>query len=282
MNISKKHVNQAFGKAAKTYNEAAVVQSEILNRLLSRLSLLQPACQSLLDMGSGTGLARNEIQKMYGQNAYLALDMAYPMLKFALDDNNDKSLHPSICADMEMLPLKEDVVETIFSASSLQWSNNVQQTFLECLRILKNKGLLLFSTFGPGTLSELYQCFREVDDYPHVKEFADMHELGDILLSVGFASPVMESEIITVEYSDPWQLFRDLKSTGATNHVQNRSKGLLSKERLNLVLDEYEKFRLPNGKYPVSYEVIYGHGRKLTTNSSDLADGDWQPISFKR
>ena len=281
MKVSKKHVNQAFGKAAKTYNEAAVVQTEILTRLLSRLALLQPECNSILDLGSGTGLAKTELQKTYGESAYMALDMSFPMLKYALNDNESLYPYPSICADMEALPLRDNVLETIFSASCFQWSNSIEETFLECLRTLKNEGLLLFSTFGPGTLNELQQCFQQVDTHPHVNEFIDMHEMGDVLLSVGFSSPVMESETITVEYSDPRQLFSDLKATGATNHVQNQSKGLLTKERLNTVIKQYEQFRLPNGKYPVSYEVIFGHGRKLTTGVDKLGQSEWQPISFK-
>ena len=282
LNVSKKHVGHAFGKAAKTYNESAVVQSEILSRLLSKLSLLQPTSECVLDLGSGTGLAQDAIQKMYGRNAYIALDMAYPMLQWALSENNTVHLHQSICADMEMLPLKDNVVDTIFSASCLQWSNNIQATFQECFRTLNNEGILLFSTFGPGTLSELNHSFNQVDDHPHVKTFTDMHDLGDILLAVGFASPVMESEVITVEYTDPWQLFRDLKATGATNHLQDRSKGLLGKQRLNSVLEEYKKFRLTNGKYPASYEVIYGHGRKLVSTGAHSEAEEWQPISFKR
>ena len=281
MRVSKKHVCQAFGKAAKTYNEAAVVQSEILKRLLSRLSLLQPESEMLLDLGSGTGLARSAIQEMYGCSAYIALDMANPMLQYACREDNKKLLYKAVCADMEILPFKNDVVETIFSASSLQWCNDIQATFQECLRVLKTEGLILYSTFGPDTLKEIQHCFRKVDDHQHVKTFIDMHDLGDILLSAGFASPVMESEIITVEYSDPWQLFRDLKATGATNHLQDRSRGLFGKERMQSVLEEYKKFQLPNGKYPASYEVIYGHGRKLTKLATHDDPQQWQPVRFK-
>ena len=109
-----------------------------------------------------------------------------------------------------------------------------------------------------------------------------MQSLGDGLLASGFESPVMESEIITVEYSDPMQLLRDLQQTGATNHLEQRTRGLMTRQRLDDVMQEYKKFVLPNGKYPASYEVIYGHGWKQsqlpsTQNSAD----EWQPVRFK-
>jgi len=39
---------------------------------------------------------------------------------------------------------------------------------------------------------------------------------------------------------------------------------------------------LPNGKYPASYEVLYGHGKKrsLVHSAQNSAD-DWQPVRFK-
>ena len=55
-----------------------------------------------------------------------------------------------------------------------------------------------------------------------MSSFIDMQTLGDGLLASGFESPVMESEIITVEYSDPMQLLKDLQNTGATNHLEQR------------------------------------------------------------
>ncbi len=281
MNVSKKDVSSSFGKAAKSYNEAAVVQNEILQRLLSRLTLLQPTCENILDLGSGTGLARSSIQGMYGSDAYIALDLAYPMLKYAVDEDTNNKAHNCVCADFEMLPIKNNTIETIFSASSLQWCNDFQAAFQESFRALKIEGLFIFSTFGPDTLKEIKHCFSQIDNDPHVKVFTDMHDLGDILLSIGFTSPVMESEIITVEYSDPRQLFRDLKATGATNHLQDRSRGLMGKDRLNAVLEEYKKFQLSNGKYPASYEVIYGHGRKNPPKATMDDSQEWKPIHFK-
>ena len=281
MKVSRDKVKTAFAKAATSYNEAAVVQKEILVRLLEKLKLLQQGpVDVLLDVGSGTGLASELLRKHYGDNAYYAIDFALPMLAWA--QNESQANYKSVCGEVESLPFQDKSLDVIFSASTFQWCNDIGAAFQESSRTLKDQGLLLFSTFGPDTLKELRHCFAQVDDHPHVSSFIDMQSLGDGLLASGFRSPVMESEIITVEYSDPMQLLRDLQETGATNHLEQRARGLMTRQRLNSVLSEYKKFVLPNGKYPASYEVLYGHGWKQSLQPSTQNSADeWQPIRFK-
>ncbi len=282
MKVSRDKVKTAFAKAATSYNEAAVVQKEILVRLLEKLKLLQQDhVDVLLDIGSGTGLASELLREHYGDNAYYAIDFALPMLMWAKNESKVNYQY-AVCGDVESLPFQNNSLDVIFSASTFQWCNDIGAAFQESCRTLKDSGLLLFSTFGPDTLKELRHCFAQVDDHPHVSSFIDMQSLGDGLLASGFGSPVMESEIITVEYSDPMQLLRDLQETGATNHLEQRARGMMTRQRLNRVLSEYKKFVLPNGKYPASYEVLYGHGWKQSSApSTQNSAEEWQPLVFK-
>lgn len=282
MKVSRDKVKTAFANAATSYNDAAVVQKEILIRLIERLNTLQESqVSTLLDLGSGTGLASEPLRQQYGENAYYAMDFALPMLTWAKNESLSKSAY-AVCGDVEKLPFQDNSLDIIFSASTFQWCNDIGAAFQESCRALRDRGLLLFSSFGPDTLKELRFCFSQVDEQPHVSEFIDMQSLGDGLLASGFESPVMESEVITVEYTDPMQLFKDLQNTGATNHLEQRPRGLMTRKRLNRVIEAYEKFVLPNGKYPASYEVLYGHGRKQVFNPSNQnSAAEWQPVKFK-
>lgn len=275
MRVSKQSVKKAFSKAAPSYDHAAVVQTEILKRILDRLNVLQPQAANILDLGSGTGLAAQSLQARYGQENYFALDMALPMLRYA----GRKQAHLSVCADIENLPFQNSCLAVVFSASTLQWSSDVAATLTEVYRVLQDRGLFLFSTFGPSTLQELKHCFQQIDNQPHVNAFPDMHELGDAMLAFGYQQAVIESEMIIVEYAHPGQLFKDLQATGATNHIAQRSRGLMGANRLRMLLREYEQFQLSNGKYPASYEIIYGHGRKAANRQASSPD-QWQPVKF--
>nr|MCH9750035.1 malonyl-[acyl-carrier protein] O-methyltransferase BioC [Pseudomonadota bacterium] len=121
-----------------------------------------------------------------------------------------------------------------------------------------------FSTFGPDTLKELKKSWSVVDNDTHVNTFTDMHDIGDQLLNTGFQSPVMEMETLTLTYQTVIDLLRDLKAIGAQT-VDTRSKSLMGKDKFQLMIKMYESFR-QDDKLPATYEVIYGHAWKETSN----------------
>jgi malonyl-CoA O-methyltransferase len=142
----------------------------------------------------------------------------------------------------------------------MQWCEDLETLFAECLRVLKNGGLFLFTTFGSNTLQELKKSWSVVDDNPHVNTFIDMHDVGDALLKSGFQNPVMESEGLILTYQDVMDLLKDLKGIGAQN-VRSRQSNLTGKGKFQQMLASYEAYRT-DGKIPATYEVLYGHAWK--------------------
>jgi len=135
----------------------------------------------------------------------------------------------------------------------------------------------MFSTFGPDTLKELRAAFAAVDDYAHVNPFVDMHDLGDALVHAGLAEPVMEMEVLTLEYASVEAVARDLKAIGARNVLPGRPRGLSGRGRWQRMVAAYERERR-GGVLPATYEVIYGHAWKVAPRK--LADGR-QVIDFR-
>jgi malonyl-CoA O-methyltransferase len=148
----------------------------------------------------------------------------------------------------------------VISSLMMQWCPDLKQLFSEIHRVLKNDGLILFSTFGPDTLKELKNSWSVVDSEAHVNTFTDMHDIGDQMLDCGFQSPVMEMETLTLTYQTVTDLLRDLKAIGAQT-VSTRSKSLMGKDKFQLMIKMYESYR-KDGKLPATYEVIYGHAWK--------------------
>ena len=185
--------------------------------------------------------------------------------------------HPLLaCADAERLPLAAGSLDLVFSNLALQWCRP-EAVFSEAARVLRPGGLLIFSTFGPDTLKELRGAFAAADGHAHVNTFIDMHDLGDALVHAGFADPVMDMEMITLEYACVEAVARDLKAIGARNSLPGRPRGLSGRGRWRQVIAAYEKDRR-NGVLPASYEVVYGHAWK--TAPRRLADGR-QVIDFR-
>jgi malonyl-CoA O-methyltransferase len=269
-------VRRAFSKAATSYDAAAVLQREVCMRMLERLDIIKLQPQRLLDVGSGTGWGTRQLGERYPQADVVALDIAIGMLQAARGTSGWwKKLFAGkrknyLCADVEALPLEEQSVDMAWSNLAVQWCNDLPATFVELHRVIKTDGLLMFSTFGPDTLQELRIAFNGVDGYNHVNRFADMHDIGDMLVAAGFADPVMEMEKLTLTYNDVKAVMQDLRSIGAHNATAGRAPGMMGKARWALILQNYETLRR-DGKLPATFEIVYGHAWKPTPKST--ADG---------
>ena len=258
--IPDKHlVRQAFDRAAESYDEAAVLQREVGERLLDRLDLVRLRPQRILDLGCGTGVGSRALMKRYPKAEIVALDLSTAMLRKARKRAPLLRRLPAVCADAERLPLRPASFDLIFSNLTLQWCYDLDATFTGLVRSLRPEGLLMFSTFGPDTLTELRQSWASVDQNPHVNAFIDMHDIGDAMVRAAFADPVMDVERFTLTYSQPRDLMRDLKAIGAHNVSPGRRKSLTGKQSLAAMEAAYEGFRAEDGRLPASYEVVYGH-----------------------
>jgi malonyl-CoA O-methyltransferase len=256
--IDKTRARRSFERSAARYDQVAVLQREIADRMMERLELIKIQPRTILDVGAGTGYATEALLKRYPKAHVFALDFAYPMLQQARRRGRWLRRPRCVCADAERLPLTDGSVDLLFSNATLQWCNDLDATFREFLRVLRPNGLLMFSTFGPDTLQELRGAWSRVDGYGHVSRFADMHDLGDGLMQARFAEPVMDMEYLTLTYSEVGDLMRDLKTLGAHNASSDRPRGLTGKARMAAVKQAYEAFRR-DGRLPASYEVVYGH-----------------------
>ena len=260
--IDRRAMRSAFEKAAISYDAAAVLQREVANRLVERMSLMAMKPISILDAGSGTGFVSQLIAARFPKAKITALDLAFNMLKQAKSKHSFKQRWNKqfryVNAEVESLPFADASVELIISGLTLQWCQDLPKVFKEFRRVLAPGGLLLFSSFGPDTLKELRHSWAEVDDVPHVNAFADMHDVGDALMQSGFADPVMDMEMLTVTYKDVKTVMSDLKQIGAHNVMQGRSHNITGKNKLQKMIEAYEQFRA-DGLLPVSHEIVYGH-----------------------
>ena len=265
--IDKTMMRRAFSRAAVAYDATAVLQREVCTRMLERLEYIKLKPLHLLDAGSGTGWGGRQLAEKYPAAQVISLDIAIGMLQTAQSRSSwwqklfggVKQL--PVCGDVEALPLASNSIELVWSNLAVQWCNDLPATFVELHRVLKVEGLLMFSTFGPDTLKELRQAFNGVDEHSHLNRFADMHDIGDMLVQAGFAEPVMDMEYLTLTYDDVRGVLQDLKAIGAHNATAGRGQGLMGKNAWSRLLENYEKLRR-DGKLPATYEVVYGHAWK--------------------
>lgn len=275
--IDKRRVRAAFERAAARYDEAAVLQHEVGNRLLERLDLVRLQPERILDLGCGTGRCTVGLAKRYRKARVVALDFAVAMLHAARARAGWFSRIRYLGADAERLPLADGSVDMIFSNLTVQWCVDLDTAFAEMCRVLRPDGLLMFTTFGPDTLNELRAAWAYADGFNHVNRFLDMHDIGDALMRAGLAEPVMDVEHLTVTYPNVGGLMHDLKTIGAHNATAGRPRGLTGPTQLRAMEQGYERFRRPDGALPATYEVVYGHAwgarpsRRRATGAGETA-----------
>jgi malonyl-CoA O-methyltransferase len=256
-----------FNRAAPTADSADVLAREVEHRMLERLELVRVDPARILDLGCGTGQGVKLLREKYPQAEVIGIDVAESMLSTARRRRSAPARWvdrltgrgPSwVCGDIGQLPFASRSMDLGWSNLALAWASDPPQLFRELHRTLKKDGLLMFSSYGPDTLRELRAAFAAVDNLPHTHRFVDMHDLGDMLVESGFATPVMDMETITLTYADFDGLVADLRGTGQGNAAIGRRRSLTGRGRRERVANAYESLR-KDGTLPATFEIVYGH-----------------------
>ncbi len=283
--LDKQRIRRSFDRAAERYDEVAVLQREVADRMLERMEWIRFVPGRILDIGAGTGYCSQALLRRYRKAGLVSADLSEQMVRRAMCRGSIwqrwRGRQQFLVADLERLPLADGSQDLIFSNLTLQWCGDLVQAFREMHRVLRPGGLLMFSTFGPDTLGELRQSWRAADAHTHVSAFPEMHELGDRMLAEGFADPVVDVERFTLTYREVRGLMQDLKTLGAHNATVGRPRGLTGKGRFARMKEAYERFRR-EGVLPATYEVIYGHAWKFEKGSGQGEKGVAVPLEQLR
>lgn len=284
-------LRKRFDRAAATYADAAVVQREVGNRLLERFDIMRIAPSVLLDVGCGPGTHTAALAARYPDAAVVAIDQSRAMVARAVppvqepgwlarltsggNKKTGKGEIRGILADMNALPLPREHADVLWSNFAMQWANDLPALFAEWSRVLKVGGVMMFTAPGPDTLIELRRAIsrdeKVADRYVH--KFTDLHDIGDMLVHAGFADPVMDMEVITLEYATTDALWRDLRAQGAGNAMQTRSRGLMTPRKWRAIEAALESGRRNGGPIRISVEVVYGHAWKTAPRKTAEGHG---------
>jgi len=225
--------------------------------MLERLQYVKLAPRRILDAGSGPGRDAAALLRRYPGAQVVALDAALPLLpRRGLLQKLFGRAPAAVCGAMERLPFAEASFQLAWSNMALHWTEEPLAALRELERVLAPGGLVMFSTLGPDTLKEL----RSAAGGSRVHEFVDMHDLGDMLVAAGFAAPVMDMEMLHVEYASGARLLDDLRASGQTNARRDRARGLAPRG----LLAEFRRRGLR-----ATYEVVYGHAWKRPASAAE-------------
>jgi malonyl-CoA O-methyltransferase len=272
-------ISKAFNKQALHYERVAKVQHEIGLRLLERLSYLKIEPRRILDLGCGPGHFSRELSRLYPNAELVGLDLAPAMLKQAYKKQGWRRKWFLVAADMKAMPFDSGAFDLVFANQVIHWGGALAPTFRELNRVMRPNGCFMFTTLGPDTFKELQLSWSTINDYAHVNEFMDMHDVGDALLEEYFLDPVMDMEHLFVHYKSLNELVRALKDQGVRNVNAKRHQGLTGKAAWQQFEKNYRALQTEQGHYPLTYEVVYGHAWKGEQRRTERGIETLIPIS---
>ncbi|MEW6427724.1 MAG: methyltransferase domain-containing protein [Thermodesulfobacteriota bacterium] len=242
-----------FSRAAATYDEASDVQRAAVDRLAS---LWPPAegVRRILELGCGTGLLTELLLHRFPRARVVAVDFSLPMLTRARararvgDGRVD-----FVCADgEEFVAGSRHSFDLVTSNAALQWFADPEKTLERLPRLISGGGRLVFSCFGPGTLTELDQALAATTGRSIAAAGFTGFAAMERWLRSSFAR--VEGEIVNYRrhHADVRALLRSLRDTGTA--VPVRGGRPLTPGRLR-ALDHW--FRAHAGGCRVTYEVFF-------------------------
>lgn len=236
--IDKSLVKKRFSKSLDTYDENAIVQSKMAEKLIEVIPVKR--FNSIFEAGCATGILTKEIKKNIRFNSFTANDIVEKSRNYI-----DKIIFPNnfITGDIEQITLIEKY-DLIISNACLQWCNNIEDTIDKLINFLNKNGILAISIFGDNNLQEIKDIFGiENKSYKlqELKEFIKKYNAK------------IEEEVIELSFNEPIEILKHLKYTG----VNAIKEFKLTKSKIAKFEQEYRNKYSKDSNVILTYNPVY-------------------------
>lgn len=255
LTIDKAAVASRFNRSAETYDDHCRVQRLMADRLVSALEgVTAPA--RILELGCGTGYLTALLASRFPASKILALDFADRMVELARNRVRGSLVDLDV-ADAETAAFEPESFDLIVSSATIQWFDTPAESLPRLAAALRPGGLMLHSTFGPGTFAEL-RSVLQTDGLP----LRPADRWTSMLLGAGLTPGLCTTGPVTITYPGAAGFLAELRATGATWRPAASDDPPLPPGLLRSALARYDaEFGTPEG-VPVTYELLEVSGTR--------------------
>lgn len=169
-----------------------------------------------------------------------------------------------VVPDDDLIALEPNAHDLVVHGMSLHWASDPIGQLVQCRRALRPDGLCLVVLPGGRSLQELRACLAEAEATvtgglsPRVLPMGEIRDLGALMQRAGFALPVADSLVQTVEYRSFPALLSDLRATGETNALAGRLRRFTRRSVLSEAARIYAgSYSTPEGRLTATVELVF-------------------------
>jgi malonyl-CoA O-methyltransferase len=171
--ISTQRLAMHFGKSSATYEHEATFHHELAQGLGVQLETLGLQPQTILEIGSHTGILTRTIRELYPKAKLFCADIQIQGFQNIQRDSQTFFIQ----ANGEKLPFPKGTFDLIVSGATFQWFCHWKES-LECIfKLLKPRGVLAFSQFLCPSLEPLR---TEADKLGRANSFLKLMEFDEV------------------------------------------------------------------------------------------------------
>ncbi|MEA1891399.1 MAG: methyltransferase domain-containing protein [Campylobacterota bacterium] len=226
-------VGSEFSKHASHYDSYNIIQNKVIKKLLNAIKC-KP--KNILDLGCGSGALCKKINWKYEH--FIGIDFAPGMLELHPKAQNCESIYGDFNDKTLFENLSTYSYDYVFSASALQWAEDLEMVFNNIKNLNAPISLAIFSANTFKTLNEtagLEPLLRSVDEIDKLQR------------------KYFDAELEVVNYKLEFESTRDMFKYIKNSGVSGSRK----------VLDYRQTVKLMR-EYPLNYlefEVVFIHSR---------------------
>ena len=193
-------ISSEFSKHAFEYDKYNVIQNKVIEKLLS---YIDSKPENILDLGCGNGSLCKKITWQYKH--LTGVDFAPNMLELHPKAQNIECIYGDFNDNILFENLQTYNYDYIFSASALQWANNLESTFKNIKKLNAPVALAIFTSKTFDTIN------KTANISSILKSASEINELQKKIFDVNF-------EVITykLEFDSTRDIFKYIKGSGVS------------------------------------------------------------------
>lgn len=253
--MAKDIIKRNFSRYASTYDRYADVQIMAAQKLIAKTG--KDSLRRILEIGCGTGNYTQLLREKFKNAQIKALDISDEMINMARRKLQDKKVE-FITADAESIDLDEKF-DLVTSNACFQWFEDVEKAVTKYKYWLNDRGVILFSLFGPLTFWELNSVLKYILGSGSIEaaHFPALEKMNKIL-SDNFRAVETEEVSYLETFISLVQLLKKIKYSGAMGNGLFKSVSFSP-----FILKNLERHYLSNFKQIRStYQVFFCKGAR--------------------